>query len=45
MAQLLLAVNLVSKLDAKALKIDENEFNQKCTEAMNNPHNNDNDEN
>lgn len=45
LAQLLLAVNLVTKLDAKALKIDENEFNQKCTEAMNNPPNNDNDEN
>ena len=40
LAQLLLAVNLITEIEAKTLKMDVNEFNQKCTEAMNNPDNN-----
>lgn len=45
LAQLLLACNLITSIDAKTFKMDENEFQQKCHEAMNNPDNNANDEN
>ena len=44
LAQLLLACNVITKLDAKTFKMDENEFNQKCNEARNNQDNNANDD-
>ena len=40
LSQLLLACNLITKLDAKTFKMDEKEFNQKCQEARDNPDNN-----
>ena len=40
LAQLLLACNLVTNIDANTFKMDENEFKQKCNEARNNEDNN-----
>ena len=45
LTQLLLSCNLITKLDAQTFQMDENEFNQKCKEARNNPDNNANYEN
>ena len=40
LVQLFLALEFINKIEAKTFQMDENEFNQKCTEAMNNPNNN-----
>ena len=44
LVQLFLALDFIDNIEANTLGMDVNDFNQKCTEAMNNPNNNANNE-
>ena len=40
LTQLFLALDFITKIEAEIFEMDTNEFNKKCSEAMNNPQNN-----